>query len=287
MQATRGIKIFKMSLKQAKTSPNKSRIRGTALEGVRATRLAQGSIRARNQAKILKAAEAVFAEKGFDGATTAGIAARAGVPKANIHYYFGTKQQLYDRLIEHILAVWLDAMDVIHEGADPAEAIGSYISEKVRASQAWPDLSRVWAIEIIGGARNVSGFLKGRLRRIVQEKGKVLAKWAEEGRMDPIDPAHLMFMIWAATQTYADFSTQIAAVLAKKHLDEEVFASAEETIKTIVLKGCGLAGKAQAERTAPLARSLRPPSPQPSSRGERESATAVPSSSLPLGRETE
>src|SRR5208337_1966831 len=99
--ATRGTKIFEMSLKQAKTSRKRSRTRGAALEAVRATRLelAQGSIRDRNQAKILKAAEAVFAEKGFDGATTAEIAARAGVPKPNIHYYFGTKQQLYDRLI--------------------------------------------------------------------------------------------------------------------------------------------------------------------------------------------
>jgi TetR/AcrR family transcriptional regulator len=256
MQATRGVKIFKMNLKQAKTGHKRSRTRGAALEAVRATRLelAQGSIRERNQAKILKAAEAVFAEKGFDGATTAEIAARAGVPKPNIHYYFGTKQQLYDRLIEHILSVWLDAMDVIHEGADPAEAIGSYISQKVRASQAWPDLSRVWAIEIIGGARNVSDFLKGRLRQIVLEKGEVLAKWAEEGRMDPIDPAHLMFMIWAVTQTYADFSAQIAAVLAKESLDEKVFASAEETIKNIVLKGCGITGKAAPPRIVPLER---------------------------------
>jgi len=199
-----------------------------------------GSVRKRNQTKILKAAEAVFAEKGFDGATTAEIAARTGVPKANVHYYFGTKQQLYDRLIENILEVWLDALDVIRPDAEPAQALGEYIERKVRASRDWPESSRVWAIEIIGGGRNVSAFLKGRLRQEVREKGKVLAKWAKDGRMDRVDPAHFMFLLWAMTQTYADFAAQIAAVLAKDRLNDKVFQTAEETIKSIILKGCGI-----------------------------------------------
>jgi TetR/AcrR family transcriptional regulator len=244
MEAIHRIRNVQMNLKQAKPSSpgQKPNGRGAALKASPAKRTASaaGSIRERNQAKILKAAESVFAEKGFDGATTAEIAVRAGVPKPNVHYYFGTKQQLYDRLIENILEVWLDALDFIHEDADPAQAIRSFISEKVRASRAWPESSRLWAIEIISGGRHVSNFLKGRLRRAVRRKGKVLAKWADEGKMDRIDPAHLLFMIWAATQTYADFSAQIAAVLAKKQLDETVFATAEETIKTIILKGCGI-----------------------------------------------
>src|SRR5262245_20949174 len=215
-----------MNQKQAKrTRKPLSVTKVAALNAARPERseASAGTIRLRNQAKILRAAEAVFAEKGFDGATTAEIAARAGVPKPNIHYYFGTKQQLYDRLIANILEVWLDALDLIQPDADPAQALGQYIAEKVRASQEWPDSSRVWAIELIGGGRNVSGFLKGRLRRMVREKGKILTKWAEEGRMDPIDPTHLLFMIWAATQTYADFSSQMAAVLGKKQLDQKVF----------------------------------------------------------------
>ena len=86
----------------------------------------------------------------------------------------------------------------------------------------------------------MSGFLKGRLRRTVREKSKILKRWAEEGRIDPVDPVHLLFMIWAATQTYADFAVQIAAVLGRDHLDAKVFASAEKTVKSIVLKGLGL-----------------------------------------------
>jgi TetR/AcrR family transcriptional regulator len=234
------IENSQMDRKQAKVAVTKEKARKRGpLQTPKEMATVVGSIRERNQAKILKAAEAVFAEKGFDGATTSEIAERAGVPKPNVHYYFGTKQQLYDRIIANILEVWLDAMDVIQPGAEPAEALGEYVRRKVRASQEWPDSSRVWAIEVIGGGRNVSGFLKGRLRQAVSEKGKIMAQWASDGLMDPIDPAHLMFMIWSVTQTYADFGAQIAAVLAKEKLDSEVFAAAEATISSIILKGCG------------------------------------------------
>jgi len=45
---------------------------------------------------ILDAAEAVFADSGFDGATTRGIAEAAGVNPALIHYHFKTKEQLFE-----------------------------------------------------------------------------------------------------------------------------------------------------------------------------------------------
>jgi TetR/AcrR family transcriptional regulator len=47
-------------------------------------------------------------------------------------------------------------------------------------------------------------------------------------------------MIWATTQTYADFATQIAAVLGKRRVDDETLAAAKETATTLFLKGLGL-----------------------------------------------
>ena len=45
--------------------------------------------------RILGAARATFADRGFDGATVRGIAARAGVDPALVHHYFGSKQRLF------------------------------------------------------------------------------------------------------------------------------------------------------------------------------------------------
>ena len=58
--------------------------------------------RAQNEALILQAAETVFAEAGFGGATMQLIADMAGLPKANLHYYFATKEDLYRRVVQNI-----------------------------------------------------------------------------------------------------------------------------------------------------------------------------------------
>lgn len=51
------------------------------------------------EADILKAAEQEFMLKGFDGAKTASIAQSAGVTHAMLHYYFRTKEQLFERIL--------------------------------------------------------------------------------------------------------------------------------------------------------------------------------------------
>ena len=55
----------------------------------------KSQIRQANKALILAAAERVFAGAGFGGATMAAIADATGLPKATLHYYFGSKQALY------------------------------------------------------------------------------------------------------------------------------------------------------------------------------------------------
>jgi len=52
------------------------------------------------RSRILRAAEQVFAEKGYTGARVAEIAERSGTDKRLIFYYFGTKQGLYSCTLE-------------------------------------------------------------------------------------------------------------------------------------------------------------------------------------------
>jgi TetR/AcrR family transcriptional regulator len=199
----------------------------------------RGAVRERNEAKLLKAAEAVFAKKGFAGASTAEIARRAGIPKANLHYYFRTKERLYAAVLDNILEIWLDALGEIRPEAEPADALRRYIARKIESSRRLPLPSRLWAMELLGGGRHVQPFLKGRLKRLVEEKSAVIRGWIAAGKMAPIDPAHLLFALWAITQTYADFAAQIAAVLGKDRLDDAVFADAAATATALALSGIG------------------------------------------------
>src|SRR5947209_13283664 len=54
----------------------------------------------RSRAALLDAAEAEFAQRGFAGARVEAIAARAGLNKQLISYYFGGKQALYDAIVQ-------------------------------------------------------------------------------------------------------------------------------------------------------------------------------------------
>ena len=57
---------------------------------------------ASTKARILVAAEAVFAAKGFDGASTREIAAAAGVNISSLHYHWESKETLYFAVFEHV-----------------------------------------------------------------------------------------------------------------------------------------------------------------------------------------
>ena len=59
--------------------------------------------------------------------------------------------------------------------------------------------------------------------------------------MTQIDPHHLLFSIWTATQTYADFDWQISTVTGKASLDDADYEAAAQTIIRLVLKGCEVA----------------------------------------------
>jgi len=199
-----------------------------------------GAKRRANEARILKAAEEVFATAGFAGARTAAIARRAGLPKANLHYYFRTKEALYRRVLENVLEVWLAMGDSIRPGADPAQALAAYVAAKVEHSRRRPHASKVFANELLHGAPQLQGYLRRELRRWVDAKARILEGWIAAGRMAPVDPRHLLFALWAMTQTYADFDVQVAAVLGRKRLGPRDYQAAAALVTRLILRGAGL-----------------------------------------------
>ncbi|MDQ7246559.1 TetR family transcriptional regulator C-terminal domain-containing protein [Dongia sedimenti] len=196
--------------------------------------------RAKIEAKILAAAEAVFAEHGFSGAAMSEIARRAGIPKPNLHYYCKTKEELYRRVLQQILDLWLGTADEITPDADPAAALSHYIAAKIDLARRRPLASRVFANEVIHGAPQIGDFLANELNDWVARKAKVIDGWVKAGKLQPVDPKHLFFMLWAATQTYADFAVQIAAVLGRKKLQAADYDAAAKQTTEIVLRGLGL-----------------------------------------------
>lgn len=189
---------------------------------------------------ILDAGERVFARAGFNGATMAEIADEAGLPKANLHYYFGNKRELYAAVLDRTLHDWLVPMDGITPDADPREVLEHYIRSKMQMSRERPDASKVFANELLHGAEVLGETMRTELRLLVRRKAAVIDGWVAAGRMAPVDTTHLFFTIWAATQTYADFDVQVRAVLSRDELSARDHKRAADHVVNLLLRGCGL-----------------------------------------------
>ena len=200
----------------------------------------KGLIRRANEALILSAAEKVFARAGFGGATMAAMAEASGLPKANLHYYFGSKEVLYRAVLAQILSDWLVPTHGITVDADPRTALEQYIRAKMELSAQRPDGSKVWANELLHGAPVVKELLATDLRQLTLEKAAVVQAWVDAKRIAPVDGMHLFFTIWAATQTYADFDVQVCAVMDQEALGEQDFERATQHLVSFILRGCGL-----------------------------------------------
>ena len=171
-----------------------------------------GRIRERNREAILQAAEQEFALHGYKGTTIQNIAERAGLPKSNVLYYFSNKKRMYSAMFDDILLRWNKVFSEIKPDDDPATALETFIRTKVNMSQQYPLASRLFAMEIIQGAPFLLDHLRTNMREWVRGRASVIQHWIDEGRMAPVDPVQLIFLIWSSTQHYADFQVQILMV---------------------------------------------------------------------------
>jgi AcrR family transcriptional regulator len=90
----------------------------------------------RSKQQLLDAAVIEFGARGFSGARVSEIAARAGVNKQLISYYFGGKQGLYQAVSER----WRAGESGL---AEQASTLGELVAAYARESLAHPDLARL------------------------------------------------------------------------------------------------------------------------------------------------
>lgn len=192
-------------------------------------------IQEENERKILSAALDVFSDKGFRGASLDDIAAAAGMSKPNMLYYFQGKEEIHLTLLARLLEDWLAPLKTLNPDGDPLREVGEFIRLKLNMARDFPRESRLFANEILRGAPHIGDHLHGPLKDMVDEQCKVLQAWMDAGKIAKVSPHHLIFSIWATTQHYADFDTQVGAVLAER--DETRFEDAETTLLTLILGG--------------------------------------------------
>lgn len=194
------------------------------------------AVSAKKQA-ILAAALETFSQFGIHGTRLEQVAELAGVSKTNLLYYFPSKEALYVAVLQQILDIWLAPLKAFREELTPLVAIQQYIRLKLEVSRDYPQASRLFCLEMLQGAPLLKTVLSGEMKSLVDEKSAIIAGWVATGKLAPVDPHHLIFMIWAATQHYADFSAQVEAVTGKTLRDDDFFHSTVENVERMIIEG--------------------------------------------------
>ena len=167
--------------------------------------------RAKTEAGILRAAEEVFAQKGFAGSSMDAVAQQAGISKQLILYYFPGKDKLYQAVLENMIDLWLEKMQFNDDPeASPASTIRQYIQQKIELSRDYPNGSKVFAHEIINGAPVLKTYLIENLKPAFERDVKIIERWIAAGHIRPVDPKHLFFTIWAAFPIKRIISVELA-----------------------------------------------------------------------------
>ena len=175
-----------------------------------------------------------FARKGLDGARIAEIAARAGIPHPNVYYYFRTKESIYRRLIDMLIADWDRALENISPDRDPMDAISAYVRAKFEHARSHSTGTRLFASEVMTGARFLTPSTRRHMRTITSRYAKVIDGWIAQGKIAPVSSRHFLVMIWATSEFYSFLEPLVCDALEVSSLRTKHFADGSEALIEIL-----------------------------------------------------
>ncbi|MEG0248985.1 MAG: TetR/AcrR family transcriptional regulator [Pseudomonas sp.] len=191
----------------------------------------------RNRALILRNAAKLFARKGFAASTLSEVAELSGLPKANVNYYFQSKENLYQQVLDSVAQRYLQAFAHLQPASDPLEAVDRLIRAKLRIIRTRPWAARVFVAEMMHGARHLPAAHAQRLEGEIQQGVACLQQWIDNGQLAAVDAKHLLISLWATTQAYANFGAHLSADSHKGKSRDTELDEAVTSITRLVLHG--------------------------------------------------
>ncbi|MCJ0764462.1 TetR family transcriptional regulator C-terminal domain-containing protein [Variovorax terrae] len=219
--------------------------------------------------QVRRAAIEEFAQYGLRGASTQGIAQRAGLSKPSLHYYIESKEALYEEVLRATTRQWGQLIDQTDATMEPAQAIARLVRQKLEFAFDNPAVSRLFTKEVMDGATYIREYwaewAQGRVKAL-----ELIQSWVDRGLIAPVDPLIFLFHIWAVTQHYADYESQVRYMMQREDgsLDR---ARITHEVTRLVLRGCGIEWQPPAEAKAPAAA----PAAAPRSRATVRKPTAT------------
>ena len=193
--------------------------------------------------KIIEAAELEFLIKGFEGARTTSIASKAGVTHAMFHYYFRTKEKIFEKIISQKMDILtrliMDSISI--ENLDLEEKLKRIIDSHIDFVSENPELPGFLVREIFNNSERF-GILKVRFETfaplLIQNLQRELDKGYEEGKYKKTDARMLLIDIISLNIFPYMAAPMINAILSGYMNDKEGFKELrkKENLETIMRK---------------------------------------------------
>ena len=148
--------------------------------------------------RILAAATAEFAARGFDGTTVDRIAARARLNKAMIYYHFRSKRALYTCVLRDVFTSMSDHLEAIAAGsADPAAKMDLFVAAFIREGQHLSHIAPMMLREIAEGGRRLDEETYRVMARVMRAVASIVDEGRAAGQFADVDPLLLhLTTIW-------------------------------------------------------------------------------------------
>lgn len=152
---------------------------------------------------LLDAALTLFAQHGVQNTTLREIADHVCLTPAMAHYYFHSREQLLDALVEErLLPLAIRINEAFEEdGRDPPARVTAFVRRLLEAAEECPSLPPLWVREML----SEGGTLRGRLLKRLEEAGREKADrrlegWGREGLFSRnVEPSLVFTSIVALT----------------------------------------------------------------------------------------
>ena len=193
--------------------------------------------------RILEAAVQEFMSKGYAGARTTAIAEAAGVTHAMLHYYFRSKDKLFDRIIESKIGTLRDIM--LSSLGDPSIPLFDKIKNAIESHQdfiaANPELPRFMINEVLSRPDRMPKVieqLKHHTPLVVQSLQRQIDEYADGGLCRRVDAGMLMLDIVSLNIFPFSARPMVNALLGGMMENPQAFVEArkKENVETIMRK---------------------------------------------------
>ncbi|MGC4036501.1 MAG: TetR/AcrR family transcriptional regulator [Chitinophagaceae bacterium] len=156
---------------------------------------------ATTEEKILAAAQKVFLRKGMDGARMQEIADEAGINKALLHYYFRSKEMLFEMIFRQSAQRLFQRLNIIFDSDEPLfDKIEKFINDYIDVIKEAPYLPFFVLGEV---NRNPNNFYKKMRHELNFPKPdkflEQIKKEVQQGKIKPVQPLQLLMNLISGT----------------------------------------------------------------------------------------